>query len=313
MVHPQEIPETHPDIGNRMGYPPEPSIKNYEIWLDWQAHQLDTPQWWAGLTAISKVEGPRRLSQNICPSFLIPAVRCKALPGQDYIMPPAPKCLTRGRFLPDDPSYQDIQWQPLLLTVAYAWVLQYWTEKCRPPILNDYHPLVMSMVELRQHVRGYITFNKQDVFWNLGSTSPEVLSWDMGIPPGDPITMPPTANVGDLESSSTEAWGHITPSFHHWDVYLRRRPHQLSPPPSLLRLMSRALCLALQKLHWEEMSQSFQLNLMSRPQRTCWLVGPLAQPRWKLKLSPPPDCWLTWPASSTHPTRPRKKDSLCWL
>ena len=35
MVHPWEMPTTYPDIGNRMGYPPEPSITYYEIWLDW--------------------------------------------------------------------------------------------------------------------------------------------------------------------------------------------------------------------------------------------------------------------------------------
>ena len=108
MVCPWEMPTTYPDIGNRMGSLLEPSIKNYEMWLDWQAHQLDTPHWWAELTAISKVEDPRKLAQKICTSFLIPAVRCKALPSQDYTMPPAPKCLTRGRFLPNDPSYQDV-------------------------------------------------------------------------------------------------------------------------------------------------------------------------------------------------------------
>ena len=35
MVHPQETPTTYLDIGNRMGYPLEPLIKNYEMWLDW--------------------------------------------------------------------------------------------------------------------------------------------------------------------------------------------------------------------------------------------------------------------------------------
>ena len=99
---------TYPGTGNRMGYPPEPLIKNYEIWLDWQACQLDTPHWWEELTAIPKVEDPRRLAWKIHASFLIPAVRCEALLNQDYTMPPAPKCLTRGRFLPDDPSYQDV-------------------------------------------------------------------------------------------------------------------------------------------------------------------------------------------------------------
>ena len=38
----------------------------------------------------------------------------------------------------------------LLLTVAYTQVLQYWAEKVRLPILN-YHPLAMSMMELKQH------------------------------------------------------------------------------------------------------------------------------------------------------------------
>ena len=44
-VLPQEIPTVYPDIGSRMGYLSEPSIKNYKMWLDWQAHQLDTPHW----------------------------------------------------------------------------------------------------------------------------------------------------------------------------------------------------------------------------------------------------------------------------
>ena len=137
-----------------MGYLPEPSIRNYEIWLDWWAHQLDTPHWWVELTTIPKVEDPRRLAKKIHAPFLIPEVRCEALPCQEYTVPPAPKCLTRGRFLPNDPLYQDVQWQPLLLTVAYAQVLQYWVEKVRLPIPNDYHPLAMSVVELKQHVGG---------------------------------------------------------------------------------------------------------------------------------------------------------------
>ena len=108
---------------------------------------------------------------------------------------------------PNDPSYQDVQQQPLLLTVSYAQALQYWAEKVRLPILNDYHPLAMSIVELKQHVERHVILSKQDVFQNLGSTTPEAISWDMGISQGDTITPPTTANVGDLESSSTEAKG----------------------------------------------------------------------------------------------------------
>ena len=65
VVHPWEMPTTYQDIRNRMGYPPEPLIKNYKMWLDWWAHQLDTPHWWVELTTIPKVEDPRKLSWKI--------------------------------------------------------------------------------------------------------------------------------------------------------------------------------------------------------------------------------------------------------
>ena len=147
------------------GYPPEPSVRNIEVWLDWQACQLDMPHWWVELTAIPNVENPKRLAWKICTSFLNLAVRCEASPGQEYTVPPTPKCLTRNMFLPNDPSHQDVWQQPLLLTVAYTQVLQYWMEKFRPPIHPDNHPLAMSIVELMQHVKEHITFYKWDVLW----------------------------------------------------------------------------------------------------------------------------------------------------
>ena len=51
------------------GYLPEPSIGNIEVWLDWQACQLDMPHWWMELTAIPDVENPKRLAQKIYTSF----------------------------------------------------------------------------------------------------------------------------------------------------------------------------------------------------------------------------------------------------
>ena len=211
MVCPQGIPTAYPDIRSGGGYPPELLIRNYEVWLDWWAHQLDTPHWWADLTTIPNVENPKRLAQKIHAFFLILAVRCAALPGQEFTMPHASKCLTMGRFLPDDPSYQDVWQQPLLLTVAYAWALQYWVEKTRPPALLDYCPLVMSVVELMQYVRGHVTLNRQDIFWNLGRITLGTVSWDTVIPQGDPATPPTTTDARDVESNSTEAWGHMTP------------------------------------------------------------------------------------------------------
>ena len=76
-LHPLEVPITYPDVGGRGNYPPEPSIRNNEGWLDWQAGQLDMPHWWVELTAISNV----RLAWKICYSFLIPMVRCETFPG----------------------------------------------------------------------------------------------------------------------------------------------------------------------------------------------------------------------------------------
>ena len=63
----------------------------------------------------------------------------------------------------------------------------------------------MSVVELKQHVRQYIIFNKQDVFQDLSSITPEAVSQDAVILHGDPVTLSTTADAGDMESSSTEA------------------------------------------------------------------------------------------------------------
>ena len=75
------------DIKTRMGDRLEPSIRNYEVWLNWQAHQLDTPHWWGELVAIPDVEDLKRLAQKIWASFLILAVRCEAFLNQDYTTP----------------------------------------------------------------------------------------------------------------------------------------------------------------------------------------------------------------------------------
>ena len=107
-VHPREML----NLGGGNNYPPEPSIKNIEIWLDWQACLMDTPYWWEELITIPEVEDPKKLAQKIRASFSIPAVRCETFPDQGYTVPPAPKCLTRSRFIPDDLTYQDIQQQP---------------------------------------------------------------------------------------------------------------------------------------------------------------------------------------------------------
>ena len=92
----------------------------------------------------------------------------------------------------------------LLLTLAYAQVLQYRVEKVRPPTLGDYHPLVMSVVEFKQQVEGHITFSKQAIFHNLGVTTNEVRSGDTKIPQEGTIASPTTPDVGGTEPHPTE-------------------------------------------------------------------------------------------------------------
>ena len=86
-------------------YPPEPSILDVELWLDWQAQKIDTPCWWREFRAIPGVEDLQKLAQKIQASFSIPKVRGKVFTGQNYTAPPAPRCLNWNAFLPNELSY----------------------------------------------------------------------------------------------------------------------------------------------------------------------------------------------------------------
>ena len=86
---------------------------------------------------------------------------------------------------PDDSSYQDVWLKPQLLTLAYAQALQYWAEEANPPLAHSKpHPLVMSVRELRWHIRRYTTFSEPDIFEGLGNAIPEAKYRDMGTPLG---------------------------------------------------------------------------------------------------------------------------------
>ena len=80
--------------GDREDSQAEPSIKNYEVWLEWWAQQVNMPDWWGELVTIPNAGDPQRLAHKICASFEIPQVRSEALGSSNsYTMPPAPKCL----------------------------------------------------------------------------------------------------------------------------------------------------------------------------------------------------------------------------
>ena len=120
------------------------------------------------LTAIQGMEDPWKLTRKIQASFLIPVVRNSVFLGQGYSAPPAPKCLTLNVLLPDELSYQDVQQQPFLLTVAYAWGLQYWAEMLNLPVDPDFCPLVRSVLELKEMVKEHVVFSKKDIIQGLG-------------------------------------------------------------------------------------------------------------------------------------------------
>ena len=48
--------------GDRCGWLPEPSIENYEVGLEWQARQVNMPDWWAELVTMPNVGDPKRAS-----------------------------------------------------------------------------------------------------------------------------------------------------------------------------------------------------------------------------------------------------------
>ena len=117
---------------------------------------------------ICHVGGENLQPSKIWASFLIPKVRSRVFLGQDYTTPPAPKCLTWNVFLPDELSYQDVQQQPFLLTVAYAQGLQYQGEKLNLPENPDFCPLARSVIELKERVKEHVMFTKWDIIWGLG-------------------------------------------------------------------------------------------------------------------------------------------------
>ena len=208
------------DGEGRENYPLEPSITDVETWLDWQAHQMDMPHWWAELITIPGVEDLKKLTWKIWASFLIPAVRSRVFQGQGYTAP-HPKCLIQNTFLPEKLSYQDMWQQPFLLTVAYAWGLQYWVEKLNPPADPDFCPLARSVLELRERVKEHVIFSKQDVIQGLGRISPGTMSW---------WPQPTKSGTGRMESNPAGVWETHGTTPHHLDPSLRGETLQFPQP-----------------------------------------------------------------------------------
>ena len=155
----------------------EPSIENYEVWLEWQDCQVDMPDWWGELVTIPNTGDPEMLGHKMHTSFKIPQVRSEALKDSNsYTVPPAPKCLQRKMFLPVPNPHlpcQDYCLKQLLRTLVYAQALQYWAEKANLLGPHELCCLAMCVHELRWVMRPYITFSNCHIFECLTCESPE--------------------------------------------------------------------------------------------------------------------------------------------
>ena len=172
-----ETPTPMQGTGDRCSSPPEPSIKNYEVWLEWWAQQVNTSDWWGELVAIPNAGNPERLACKVHASFEVPWVRCEALGNpEDYTAPPAPKCIQRKMFLPDPTPHlpcQDYHLKQPQRTLAYAQALQYWAKKANPPSPNEQCHLAMCVHKLRWAMKLSTTFSDCNVFEGLNCRTSE--------------------------------------------------------------------------------------------------------------------------------------------
>ena len=148
------------------------SIKDLESRLDHQADQLGTPTWWGELKVIPGITDLCRFTWKIRVSFHVPEIRSRVSPNQGYSIPPAPKSLNWGAFLPERLEYQDVRQRPKLLTEAYCRCLQHWAEKVYPPTSPDAHPLAESVRELCLAVGEFVTITKWDILEGLEMDRP---------------------------------------------------------------------------------------------------------------------------------------------
>ena len=165
--------------------PLEPPTSQPADWVRWRAEGCNLPTWWRELTAVPG-EDTERLAREVRASFQFPQCRHELDPKEaPYHAPLAPPCLHRWRFIPPVRSNfasQDIREIPQEKTVAYARVLQYYTEQSNPPRKDQPCLLADSVVELREEVRFYHHSRMKKSFGGWTSTKKR----GMALPPSLP-------------------------------------------------------------------------------------------------------------------------------
>ena len=167
------------------------------MWLDWQAPLLDTPHWWAELTAIPEVDDPKKLAWKICTYFLIP-VQSGVRPSQAKITPRSllPNVSPGVDSSPMTLLIRMSRWQPLLLTVAYAWSAAILGRESQTANTQWLLPFGDEHSGIKAACGGACHFQQARCL----PESREYYPWSQkpgtqGIPQGDPITPPITTDV----------------------------------------------------------------------------------------------------------------------
>ena len=146
---------------------PEPPLEHHCKWIEWHGQCVDMPVWWQELQAILDVEDHQELTQKGRSSLKVPMVRSQAQGGKNnYSAPPAPKCIGKDRFLPPlDPwmGSQDYCLGQPRKTLACEQALLYCWERVKPPVPSKPHPLMGSILGLRQVMEPFTTFEDSEV------------------------------------------------------------------------------------------------------------------------------------------------------
>ena len=101
-----------------------PLAEDYKDWIEWRGHRDGIPNWWQELVGIPGINDFWELTQKIRASFELPWVKSETQDVKnDYLAPPAPKCICQKEFLPPlNPIFpcQDIRDGQSQKTLAYA-------------------------------------------------------------------------------------------------------------------------------------------------------------------------------------------------
>ena len=258
--------------------PPEPSVENYEVWVEWQGHHMHKPDWWEEVVAIPQAEDPWKLTRKVQTSFEIPQVRCKALQTRNNNSAPlAAKCINRKAFLPvPDPvkPCQDYREGQPWKTLAYTQALQYWVEKANLPSPGGMYLLVRFVQELRWAMRLFTTFSDcavlEGMTSNLGTpeeqaTQPDTPLKSMGTLEGQ-ATQPSTTPAEQTPTRPPSHWLNQLPNIltlHQTSKAPQRPPAPLAEPAAALPNKSSAQTACCELPGWTEIHPAHPVGHIS--------------------------------------------------